>query len=76
MKKVKTVSLETVKACVRRGEPGRVTCSGGWSVFEQGGESRYVIDEETGEPVPWKSLQPSYGAQVTSIGTTRYQLEL
>lgn len=70
LRKIPTISLETVKAALRRGKGGSIRNEGGWCVFaDASGKQFYVVDEADQRPVPYqriRTLRSSYANAVAA----------
>ncbi len=71
MRKISTISLETVKAALRRGKGGAVRNEGGWCVFaDASGKRFYVVDETDQRPVPFQRVSTLRASYVNAVGAS------
>ncbi len=58
-RKLNSISIDEVKEVLRRGRSGEIRNCSGWSVFyPEGGQPRFIVDDENGcRPVPYTMLK-------------------
>lgn len=73
LRKIPTISLETVKAALRRGKGGAVRNEGGWCVFsDASGKQFYVVDETDQRPVPFQRISTLRASYANAVGVSSW----